>query len=101
MDEIDRATSAVSHNDVRTELQSISAVLQEVLDAAVDEPTDGDVAFADLDFEGSPANAATLTKIEDNLVELAANADDSIVQSHLATAQRAVERYRITRFDEE
>lgn len=92
--EIARARSSVSDTEVRTKLESITASLQEMLDAEEGEQTDADVAFGDTDFAGTAPDDDNLEELGDNLLELAENVDQQDVQEHLQAAQQQLLEYR-------
>ena len=94
MTEIKQARSDVSQTDVRTELESITASLQQMLDAEDDEQTDAEVAFGDTDFTGAAPHADHLAELEEHLEKLAENADQEDVRNHLETAQQRIADYR-------
>lgn len=94
MAEIKQARSDVEHSDVRTELESITASLQEMLDAESGEQTDAEVAFGDTDFSGSAPHEDNLLELEKHLVKLADNTDQRNVQNHLENANRKIAHYR-------
>ena len=101
MEEIRQARENVSHSDVRTELESITASLREMLDSAAGERTVGDVAFADSDFPGASPDPDDLRELEKNLRKLAANTDREDVRTHLESAQRKLSLYRNEREEHE
>lgn len=92
--EIERARSAISDSEVRTQLESITVSLQEMRDSAAGERTDGDEAFADVDVSGTTPSDDNLRELEDNLTKLAENMDQEDVRSHLENAQRTIGAYR-------
>lgn len=101
MAEIEQARSDVAHSDVRTELESITASLQEMLDTEAGEQTDAEVAFGDTDFSGAAPHADHLLELEKNLVKLAENTDQQGVGAHLETAHRKIANYRTEKRDGE
>lgn len=101
MVEIEAAKSDVSHGDTRTELESIAASIQEMIDTAADEPTDPDVAFGDTDFAGAAPRFDHLVELEQNLYELSENVDQDQVSTHLETAHRQVAEFRSEHEDRE
>lgn len=92
--EIERARESVTDTEVRTKLDSINTSLQEMLDTAAGEETDGDIAFADSDVAGTAPTGDNLRELEENLLELAERTDHRPVRDHLEAAQRRVESYR-------
>lgn len=97
MGEIDRARDGVDQPDVRTELDSIGASLQEMLDTEAGERTDADVAYADTDFAGAAPSADNLRQLEANLRKLAERADEGEVRDHLDAARQRIVAYRTQR----
>lgn len=94
MGEIHHARSDVSHADVRTQLESITASLQEMLDTEAGERTDGEVAFGDTSFEGTAPTGDNLSQIEESLRQLADNAEQEDVRNHLESARKKIAQYR-------
>lgn len=99
--EIEQARSGVSDSDVRTQLESITTSLQEMLDTAAGERTDGDEAFGDTDISGAAPSDDNLLELEGNLDKLAENTDREDVQDHLENARRKVAAYRTELQDDE
>lgn len=94
MAEIERARSDVSHSDVRTQLDSVTTSLQEMLDTEAGEKTDAEAAFGDADFAGAAPNADNLRELEVTLDTLAENTDRGEVRTHLERARRRIAAYR-------
>jgi len=101
MDEIGQARERVQHTDVRTELESITTSLQEMLDAEAGEETDPDEAFAETPFQGAAPSPDNVEELETHLLKLAENVERADVRTHLEAAQRTLASYRIERIDRE
>ena len=92
--EIEQARDEISKTEVRTELESIAASLQEMRDAEADEKTEGDVAFGGEEFTGTDASADHLQELESHLLKLAKEIDQEPAQDHLESAQGILATHR-------
>lgn len=94
MTEIEHAEETITVTEVRTKLDSIETSLQEMLDTAAGEETEGDIALADTAVAGSAPNDDNLRELEENLAELAEETDDPEVSTHLTAGRRHIKAYR-------
>lgn len=92
--DIDRAREGIDATDVRTNLDSIKASLQEMLDTAAGVQSDADAAFGDTQFDGAAPSADNLRELETNLRDQQTNADSEDVADHLERARERIERVR-------
>lgn len=92
--EIVQAEEHVSKTEVRTKLDSITTSIQEIQDTASGSTTESDIALADNEVAGAAPTDETLQTVEDNLLELAEEADDVDVTEHLSNARLHLEKYR-------
>jgi hypothetical protein len=100
MAEIEAARSDVTHSDVRTQLESITTSLQEMLDTAAGEQTEGDVAFANTEVAGTAPTDDDLLELERSLNKLVENTERESVQTHLENAHEKIANYRTEHHDE-
>lgn len=94
MTEIERARDAVEKSDIRSQLDSIGASLQEMLDTEAGNPTDAGPALGRTEFEGAAPYADHLEELESNLREQAEEAETTAVRDHLETARERIADYR-------
>lgn len=91
--ELQSASEAVQKTDVRTQLDSLSVSLDEMVDAEEGRLTDSDEAFADVDFQGTPPQSDDIGEIEAKLRGLSEETTGD-AREHIDTARRALASYR-------